>query len=162
MPQPGARINYPVSLLNLVPTIADIMGWPTPADAAWHGSSLLPVLRGDTDRVDDYVIVEAGEGGLQRDEFLRAIENGRWKLVYVPNERYQRGMQQKEYELYEVRNDPMETVNIIGDHPDLSELMKQVLADRLRRAGDTQAPSEQQPNYSEQEIENLRSLGYIR
>ena len=162
MPQPGSRISYPVGLVNLVPTVADIMGWPTPEDAAWHGTSLLPVLQGDTDRVDDYVLVEAGEGGLQRDEFLTAIEDGRWKLVHVPSEQYQRGMQQMEYELYEVRDDPMETVNIIGDHPDLAALMKQVLADRLRQAGDTKAPTDQQPKYSEDEIENLRSLGYIR
>ena len=162
MPQPGSRISYPVGLVNLVPTIADIMGWSTPEDAAWHGTSLLPVLQGDTDRVDDYVIIEAGEGGLQRDEFLRAIEDGRWKLVHVPNEEYQRGMQQMEYELYEVRDDPMETVNIIGDHPDLAELMKQVLAERLSQTGNAAEGSDQQPQYSEEEIENLRSLGYIR
>ena len=85
---------------------------PPPEDAEWHGQSLLPVLRGEADRVDDYVIVEAGEGGLKRDEFLRSIEDARWKLLRIPNEEYQRGLQQMEYELYETRNDPMETTNI--------------------------------------------------
>ena len=107
-------------------------------------------------------LVEAGEGGLRRDQFLRSIEDSRWKLIHVPSEQYQRGMQQMEFELYEVRDDPMETVNIIDNHPDLAELMKALLADRVREAGDAPARPSQQPKYSEEEIENLRSLGYIR
>ena len=54
------------------------------------------------------------------------------------------------------------TVNIIDNHPDLAELMKALLADRVREAGDAPARPSQQPKYSEEEIENLRSLGYIR
>ena len=151
-----------MGLVHLVPTIADIMGWPAPAEAGWHGASLLPVLQGDADRVEDYVVVEAGEGGLRRDQFLRAIEDGRWKLIHVPSEQYQRGMQQMEYELYEVRDDPMETINIIDAHPDLAELMKQMLTSHLDDTGDAQERPDRQPRYSEDEIENLRSLGYIR
>ena len=162
VPEPGLRVSYPAGLIHLVPTISDLMGWPPPEDAEWHGQSLLPVLRGEADRVDDYVIVEAGEGGLKRDEFLRSIEDARWKLLRIPNEEYQRGLQQMEYELYETRNDPMETTNIIAAHPDLAELMKELLERRLREAGEMGSLPDQTPRYSQEEIENLRSLGYIR
>ncbi len=162
VPEPGLRVSYPVSLLHLAPTVIDLMGWTVEDELPFHGRSLAPVLHGVVDRVDDYVVVEAGEGGLQKDEFLRSIEDARWKLLHVPSEQYQRGMQGMEYELYEVRDDPMETHNVIADHPELAALMQQLLADRLLEAGPAQDRPGQQPSYSPEEIENLRSLGYIR
>ena len=160
MPEPGRRVTYPVSLIHLVPTIADIMAWPT-GDLPFHGTSLVPVLRGDEDRVDDYVVVEAGEGGLRRHEFLRSIEDARWKLVHVPSAQYQRQMQGMEYELYEIRSDPMETRNVIADHPDLAALMQTVLDERVTSTDPPVTPT-RRPEYSPEELENLRSLGYIR
>ncbi len=161
LPEPGLKIAYPVSLINLVPTIVDLMGWQISEPDRLFGRSLVPVLVGEQDRVDDYVVVEAGEGGLREDEFLRAIEDGRWKLVHVPNESYQRGMQRMPYELYEVRADAMETNNVVDEHPELVALMKGLLERRLTDAASGRVET-QQPNYSQEELENLRSLGYIR
>ena len=112
--------------------------------------------------MDDYVVIEAGEGGLKQHEFLRSIEDARWKLLHVPTEQYQRSMQQSEYELYEVRSDPMETKHIIADHAELAELMKGLLAKRLNEAGQRSEGTDQAAQYSPEELENLRSLGYIR
>ena len=71
-------------------------------------------------------------------------------------------MQKMPYELYEVRADPMETKNVIAEHPDLAKLMKGLLEQRLIDAGPMGELQQQLPNYSEKEFENLRSLGYIR
>ena len=161
VPEPGHRVTYPVGLINLVPTLVDLMGWQISEPVPFHGRSLVPVLWGERDRVDDYVVVEAGEGGLRQDEYLRAIEDGRWKLIHVPNESYQRGMQKMPYELYEVWTDPMETKNVVAEHPELVELMKGLLEQRLTDAAPVDLEA-QQPNYSKEELENLRSLGYIR
>ena len=161
VPDPGRRVSYPVSLMHLVPTIVDLMEWEVD-NSRFHGVSLVPVLRGEQERVDDYVVVEAGEGGLQAHEFLRSIEDARWKLLHVPNERYQRQMQGMEYELYEVRSDPMETRNIVSEHPHLVELMKTLLAARVTSPDPTSTEPGRLPSYSPEEIENLRSLGYIR
>ena len=128
----------------------------------FHGASLTPLMRGEQERVDDYVVVEAGEGGLRPHEFLSSIEDSRWKLLHIPNERYQRQMQGMEYELYEVRVDPMETQNVVSEHPELVELMKTLLETRVTSSGPTSTEPGRLPNYSPEEIENLRSLGYIR
>ena len=162
MVAPGSRVSYPVGLIHLVPTIVDLMNWDIPQDVQWHGHSLAPVLRGEVDRVDDYVVIQAGEGGLKRDEFLRSIEDARWKLLHVPSTQYQRSMQQSEYELYEVGSDPMETTNVIAEHTELAELMKRLLATRLSQSGTTSGGTNQAPEYSPEELENLRSLGYLR
>ena len=66
VPEPGRRVTYPVGLINLVPTLVDLMGWQISEPVPFHGRSLVPVLRGERDRVDDYVVVEAGEGGFDR------------------------------------------------------------------------------------------------
>ena len=95
-------------------------------------------------------------------EFLSSIEDSRWKLLHIPNERYQRQMQGMEYELYEVRVDPMETQNVVSEHPELVELMKTLLETRVTSSGPTSTEPGRLPNYSPEEIENLRSLGYIR
>ena len=158
---PGRRVSYPVSLLHLVPTVVDIMDWSVDA-SAFHGRSLLPVMQGEQDRVDDYVVVEAGEGGLAPHEFLRSVEDARWKLVQVPSAQYQRQMQGTEYELYEVRSDPLETRNVVDEHPELAELLKSLLDARVTSPDPATPDAGQLPDYSPEEIENLRSLGYIR
>ena len=159
--EPGRRVNYPVGLIDLVPTVVDLMRWEVDA-APFHGRSLLPVLVGERSRVNDYVIVEAGEGGLEKHQFLRSIEGARWKLIHVPSEGYQRRMQGSPFELYDVRADPMETTDLAAAHPELVDHLRSLLEGRL---GEGRAFSDNPPHppeYSTEELENLRSLGYIR
>ena len=42
----GRRVDVPVSLVDVAPTLADLLG--EPADPLWLGRSLLPALRGET------------------------------------------------------------------------------------------------------------------
>ena len=107
------------------------------------------------------MVVEAGEGGLKRNEYLRSMEDARWKLVHVPSKRSQQQMQQMEYELYETRVDVMETENVVNAHPGLVKLMQALLAERT---SDPQEIKEdhQLPEYTQEELDNLRALGYLR
>ena len=91
-----------------------------------------------------------------------AIEDGRWKLVHVPSEQYQRQMQKMPYELNEVRADPMETNNVAAKHPGLVRVLVEILEQRLREAGPVNEAPKQLSHYSQEELDNLRSLGYIR
>ena len=159
--EPGRRVNYPVGLIDLVPTVVDLMRWEVEA-APFHGRSLLPVLVGERSRVDDYVIVEAGEGGLQKHQFLRSIEDARWKLIHVPSEGYQRRMQGSPFELYDMRADPMETASLVTAHPELVDRLSSVLEGRLEEGRAFSDNPPHPPDYSTEELENLRSLGYIR
>ena len=63
VPEPGLRVAYPVALVNLLPTVIDLMDWGLDREPPFSRTSLVPVLRGDQDRVDDYVVVESGGGG---------------------------------------------------------------------------------------------------
>jgi len=161
MPNPGSRIAYPSSLLNLVPTVVEIMGWEI-EDADFHGNSVVPVISGQVQTVDPHVVIEGGEGGLRWHEFLRAVQDERWKLVYVPSERYQGMMQGTELELYDVVEDPMETVNLADAHPDIVTRLKRELARIISTTGPIAEAPSRQPRYSPEELRSLRSLGYIQ
>ena len=111
MPNPGSRVTYPTSLLNLLPTIADLMGSDV-EDVGFQGHSVVPVIAQDAAYAAPYVVQGGGEGGLRPHQFTRSIEDGEWKLVYTPSERYQALQQGVEYELYDVIEDPDETNNV--------------------------------------------------
>jgi len=160
-PAAGRRVEYPTSLLNLVPTVIDMMGWSVPVDV-FHGGSVLPVMRGEQEYVTPYVIEEAGEGGLRRDRFLRSIQDDQWKLVHVPSQRYQDIMQGVEYELYDVLADPDETVNVADAHPDVVERLRWALEDVMDATGPVAPPPGTAPRYTDEQLRQLRALGYIR
>ncbi len=162
MPEPGKRISHPSGLLNLVPTVLDLMQWEEVPPDLFHGRSVVPVIRGDEQYTERYVIEEAGEGGLRREDFLRSIQDEEWKLVYVPSERYRSMMQGVEYELYNVLADPMETENLADQHPDIVERMRNALHETIERTGPIAPPPGQAPRYTEEELRSLRALGYIR
>ena len=160
-PEPGKRIPYPSGLLNLVPTALDLLGWEAP-EGVFHGKSVVPVLLGEQEYTETWVVEEAGEGGLKRPEFLRSIQDEEWKLVHVPSERYRAMMQGVEYELYNVLADPMETENVADQHPEIVARMRTALEEIIDRTGPIAPPPGQAPRYTEEELRSLRALGYIR
>jgi arylsulfatase len=161
MQNPGSRIEHPTSLLNLVPTVAEIMGWEI-EDANFHGQSVVPMLSGQMEAIDPYVVIEAGEGGLKWHEFLRSVQDEQWKLVYVPSERYQGMMQGSEFELYDVVADPMETLDLADSQPEIVTRLKRELARIISTTGPIAERPGRQPQYSPEELRSLRSLGYIQ
>jgi arylsulfatase A-like enzyme len=161
-PSPGRRIEHPSGLLNLMPTVLDLMGWDdVPADL-FHGHSVMPVMLGEEEYTERYVVEEAGEGGLRRDQFLRSIQDRQWKLVQVPSQRYRDMMQGVEFELYDVLADPMETTNLADAHPDIVERMRTALDEVMEATGPVAPPPGQAPLYTEEQLRQLRALGYIR
>jgi arylsulfatase A-like enzyme len=133
------RLATPVSLVDLTPTLLDLLGLPVPAHM--QGESLAPLLRGGDVAADEAeVFVEWNEwDGVQQvwspvagvadpDEAqppsidARTIRRGRWKLsLYATGEG----------ELYDLVSDPEETRNVIHDATRAGVVAD--LYDRLRR-----------------------------
>ena len=144
-------VKGPVSQIDLVPTLLNLIDQPVPDDL--QGRSLAPVMRGEgTLKGNDVVIQWNGpnnrtigwDSGLLPPEQLREISlaPGRtivsgdgWKLNLVPGDRA---------ELYDLNADPYEQVNLAGE-PAHRERVRD-LASRLRawqeRTGDTARLSE--------------------
>jgi len=152
--QHAARVETPVSQIDLLPTLLDLLGQPVPENL--EGTSLRPCVEGHAEAPPRDVFLEwnGHNNGLgdvigqvsipepllemaARDEIIAAITDpvrtiltpDRWKLNCSP-----RG----EHELYNLNDDPFETQNLAGT--ERAPLM-QALADRIRRwqerTGDT-------------------------
>lgn len=155
------RLDDWVSLVDVVPTLLDLLGWQAPELARQvEGRSLVPYLRGET-LPQAPVFAQSGKSFFfklvrRRKEpgvagRFRAVWLGDWKLIWTP---FQEGA--TEWELYNVADDPHETVDLYQpDHPQFAPLR-----DHLRRWQRGTEDLESEPETLE-DLELLRSLGYV-
>ncbi|MBM3879223.1 MAG: DUF4976 domain-containing protein [Verrucomicrobia bacterium] len=118
----GRRIAAPVYLQDIMPTTLELAGLPKPDHVQFH--SLLPLLRGQTDR-SPYDAIYGAYLGLQR-----AVTSEGYKLILYPKIPKAR--------LYDLQTDPLERVDLAArpEHrPRMQRLFAQLLA-LQRQTGD--------------------------
>jgi len=101
-------IDSQVQNIDIMPTMLDILGIPTPDGA--QGKSLMPLIRGETKSINEYTY------GYWIN--MSSIRSEKWKLI-----RHATG----ELELYDVEHDPTEQANVIEEYPDIAEDMAKKL-----------------------------------
>jgi len=89
------QVKEPVSLIDLGPTLLDLMGQATPGH--YMGQSLVPFLRGESPVLTRPIVAEA-----------RLIQT----LVFSDGMKVIRDLQQGTFELYNLRKDPRERNNL--------------------------------------------------
>lgn len=110
--QPPRQIDDPVTLMDLGPTILDLMGLATPAH--FMGQSLVPYLKGDHPKLTRPIIAE---GRLKQSMLL---PNG-FKLI--------RDQREGTFEIYDLAKDPKEKSNLYDDLGDEGpRLMQKLIA----------------------------------
>lgn len=141
---PGNICNKMASAIDILPTIADIVGAEGPS-AFIDGLSLLDLLNGS--KVAD-----------PRTEFfyyygrnsLQAVRKDNWKLVfahrgrsyvgYAPGDDGQPGGAEENYSfergLYDLRRDPGEVYNVIDYYPEIAEELEAVAMKAREDLGD--------------------------
>jgi len=155
----GARVPQTVELIDVLPTMLDLLGLPKPGEQ--HGRSLLR-----------YLARPGEEGGVAKPAFseygptsIHTVVRGNWKLVHnpegiapvcipdAPPDHYPIGRA----ELYDLSHDPLETTNLAASRPELvaelTELIRQRFAGLKKRSGDQDVPEALQ--------EELKALGYV-
>lgn len=91
------RIDEPVTLVDLGPTILDIFGVETPA--SFMGQSLVPLLRGEPPKLDRPILAEG--------RLRQALYVGDFKVI--------KDLRRKVVEAYDLKADPGETHNLALD-----------------------------------------------
>lgn len=116
-----SKIDYQVQLIDIMPTILDLLNIPAPADVQGH--SLLPLifessslnLTPDTSNLNfKYAF---SEGGLIR----QSVRTAQWKLICK--------LDNTQIELYDLLNDSGETENLVVREPEIVRQLLEKLAD---------------------------------
>lgn len=143
--QPGFRVSSAVSLVDLMPTLLDVLRIPAPEHQS--GRSLLTALKGQPLEAHDCYAEAESPFVLNGWSPLRTVISGRWKYI-----------QSTRPELYDLENDPDELSDLAATSNSDSERLRE-------RLGSLQATFKvahaDKVNLSERDLENLRTLGYV-
>jgi arylsulfatase A len=138
--KPGTVNDHAFSSIDLYPTLAALAGAPPPENST-DGKNIWPLMRGDegaTNPHESYFI--------STDWNLEAVmtSDGKWKLhlphgyrdVVRPGNDGERGVTQTsriEESLFNLMDDPLEKNNLLADHPEIVERLRQAAAAHLKR-----------------------------
>ncbi|MEM9290668.1 MAG: sulfatase [Acidobacteriota bacterium] len=160
----GLRIDPTVQSIDLMPTLLDLLQVPKPEGA--QGRSLLPLIEtgGEDSRPRPAFVEKPTITGLlgppPRENHAFAVVQDGWKLVYnqvpLPG--------QPEVELYRQHADPLDQEDVASEHPEVVERLRETFESWRASALREQLPSDAEAaeSMSSEELERLRSLGYIQ
>ena len=157
---PVGRVTALTQTIDLLPTIMDLFQIPYPKDQV-QGRSLLPLLTGESQRVNDYVF--ARTGGVYPCYVVRSKD---WSLLL-----YRGG---KLRALYDLWDDPRQRYNVIAKRPEAAAAAAQAFEAFAKAQRwpplDFVDPKYQPPagrerptqEVSEETRRQLRALGYLK
>jgi arylsulfatase A-like enzyme len=102
----GRRVRALAQFHDVLPTLLDALGLSYDREA-FHGHSLLPLIRGEGRSLRESIIT--GYYGAHD----RCIRTETWSLILRPHD--------EPDELYHLAHDPKEAHNLIDDHPDVAQ-----------------------------------------
>lgn len=150
-------IVQPVELINIMPTVLNILNIPVNKEA--QGRSLVPLMFAGSNGIPEYAFTEAG----YQLNYQRMIRAKKWKLIYIPDKEDQKIMQGMPFELYDIENDPNELNNLINVENKIADELKKELFKWMESAkGIDGLPSLENVSVDKESEEILRSLGYIQ
>lgn len=103
----GGRSSALSHQVDVFPTLCELAGVPCPPSVE-DGLSLLPVMRGEAERVREAVLSQfysPEEPGQTLRHTQRAISTERWKLTWYP--------QIRRFQLFDLENDPHELLDLL-------------------------------------------------
>jgi len=143
----GTVVDAPVSLVDVLPTVLDVLGAPAPAQL--QGASLLPAIEG-RDTAERVVVTS-----LARFKTLEtdSVTQGSWKYI---EHRHEPGRRM----LFDVVADPGEARDLLASEPERAAELAAILAahrasNRARRVEPAAV------DLSTDEFEQLKALGYV-
>jgi arylsulfatase A-like enzyme len=142
----GRRVEAPVSLVDLAPTLLARLGVEAPPELALDGRDLAPLWSGEASVSDGRLFFAEAAPSLDSDT-LRSVTDGRYKLI--------RNLETGSAELYDLAEDPGEQHDLIGRESAVAAELGAAL-DRFSETQRLGRPLE----IPEEMQEELRALGY--
>ena len=159
----GKRVSDAVEAIDIMPTLLTLSGLPVPQEA--QGASLVPLMSGApwTRRPAISQKAETDDGNdcpppHETESF--AITADGWKLI----ENVKRAPGAPEFELYDAARDPLDREDAAAAHPEVVARLAAALASWKAKAEAERLPPDSESNKTlkPEDLERLRSLGYVR
>ena len=138
--QGGGLHRRPVSLVDVMPSLLESAGIPTPREVEGH--SLLPLTRGiKPEALPDHAYIQFGDMGMPPG---RALHTGRWKYAVTAGDAACGQADAASYEethLYDLQTDPYELSNLITSpaHQEIRENLRRAVLERAHAIGEPPA-----------------------
>jgi arylsulfatase A-like enzyme len=154
------RVDSVVRHVDLLPTLADTIGYRLPNAEAIEGASLLPLL-GNTNRTEHATgRLAYAQRGIPKDH--RKRPGGQLSSLQTSTAKYILRKDGND-EFYDLENDPLELENAIGMESEEKELLrrriKEIIADTMGSNPDRRAKTLEEVDPAV--IEDLKALGYL-
>jgi arylsulfatase A-like enzyme len=146
----GRRVTEPVSLVDVVPTL--LAGAAADAPARLDGRSLLPLLergRDATAASAERPIFGEADHNNEQEDITRMVRQGRYKLHH--------NRLTKAFALFDLDADPAERAELSGARPDMERALRRALESFMT----TEVAGGSRGRLSPEQVEKLRSLGYV-
>jgi arylsulfatase len=145
----GTIIDKPVGLIQILPTLVDILGLDP--HVSFDERSLFPLIEQNDERALCRFIMSQGKFPPKIRASARTAD---WKLILDES--------RPEGELYDLTNDPKELCNVINDRPDVAVELARILKEKLENAEKANGKAETATEDVDPEVlERLRELGYL-
>jgi arylsulfatase A-like enzyme len=168
----GRTVNQTVETIDVMPTVLELSRLPVPTAA--QGKSFLPFVKSagksngaeagtsswNRPAISEKAITTQAFGAPppRKTESFSIVMDG-WKLIH--NTKNAEG--KPEFELYEVRIDPLNLSDVSSTHPDIVQRLSKELDAwrRFAQANRLKPDTEASKELTEEQLERMRSLGYI-
>ncbi|MBI2654872.1 sulfatase [Candidatus Woesearchaeota archaeon] len=153
---PKKKIDTQVQSTDIMPTILDILDIELIENI--EGASLMTLVK-DNDKVREYTFAESGMSFFKEDKRRymggikgkwRMIRTDEWKLIYIPHP------QKDIFELYNLKDDPMETINLFEKNAEIANKLREELFKWMK-----DSDSSEDMDLTEKSKKLLKKLGYI-
>ena len=143
------RVGSLTSLLDVAPTIADVLGIPRERTPSFRGRSLLPAAAGGTDTPPEAILCRTVGG-----QPTYAWVSARYKLLLNTRD--------GDEQMYDVERDPEERTDILQAAPVRAAYCRQRLFAGLLALPGRSGPSATGWTVPADQREALRALGYVQ
>lgn len=107
--KPGTVVEGLLYNVDVIATMTDMVGLPVPE--GWDGRSFLPALKGEAWPGRDHLVMDHALYACQR-----AVRDRKWYYMRT----YHEGLYRYDpVALYDMENDPYQTQNVAGEHPEI-------------------------------------------